>query len=49
MTIMERELLALLDRIEIADDPTLASQRFDIAEKHGYTVEICQKTSGELQ
>ncbi len=33
-----REILTLLDRIEVEEDHTLASQRFDIAEKHGFTV-----------
>lgn len=40
MTEFEKQLLALLDLIEIEEDHTLASQRFDIAEQHGYTVEI---------
>ena len=34
------EILMLLDRIEIEEDSELARQRFDIAENHGYTVEI---------
>jgi len=45
---MTRELLALLDLIEVNDDPSLASQRFDIAEKHGYEVEIGQEVSKEI-
>ena len=39
------EILTLLDRIEITDDPSLAGQRFDIAEKHELTVEFREKTS----
>jgi len=35
---MALELLALLDRIEVEDDVTLATQRFEIAEKYGYEV-----------
>ena len=43
-------LLALLDRIEIEEDPTLARQRFDIAEQCGYVVEILPlPTSGAMQ
>ena len=45
---MARELLALLDLIEVNEDPALASQRFDIAEKHGYEVEFGQEISGEI-
>jgi hypothetical protein len=44
MTEMESKLLALLDRIEVEEDHTLAVQRFTIAEEFGYTVEI----TGEL-
>lgn len=40
MTELESKLLALLDRIEVEEDHTLASQRFDIAEEFGYTIEI---------
>ena len=40
MTEFEKKLLALLDRIEVEEDPTLASQRFAIAEEFGYTVEF---------
>ena len=40
MTDMERSLLALLDRIEVEEDYSLASQRFEIAEKQGYTIEF---------
>ncbi len=40
MTEMESLLLALLDRIEVEEDHTLAKQRFDIGEQCGYTVEI---------
>ena len=37
MSDIERELLALLDRIEVEEDYTLATQRFAIFENHGYT------------
>ncbi len=40
MSKLESLLLALLDRIEVEQDYTLASQRFDIGEECGYTVEI---------
>lgn len=43
---MESFLLVLLDRIEIEEDHTLASQRFDIAEDCGYTVSFGNKASG---
>ena len=33
------EILTLLDRIEIEEDDALASQRFDICEKYGLTVQ----------
>ena len=49
MTEMEKELLALLDLIEITEDSTLATQRFDIAEKYGYVVIIGEKTTSKLQ
>jgi hypothetical protein len=42
------EILTLLDRIEIEDDHTLASQRFEIAEKYGITVEIGEPLSGAI-
>lgn len=42
------EICALLDRIEIDDDASLASQRFDIAEKYGMTVVFGEQTSGQL-
>ena len=41
-------LLALLDRIEIEKDYTLASQRFDIAESLGLTVEFGEQVSGRM-
>jgi len=41
--------LALLDRIEIEQDYTLAKQRFDIARELGYTVEFGEQVSGEKQ
>lgn len=36
MTELEIELLTLLDLIEVNDDASLASNRFEIVEKHGY-------------
>lgn len=42
------EILALLDRIEIEEDSSLASQRFAIGEKHGLTVEFGGPVSGAL-
>lgn len=45
--IMASELLALLDRIELEDDPTLASQRHVIAEKHGFDVVFTPIDSAE--
>ncbi len=39
-TQMESKLMALLDRIEIEQDHTLARQRFEIGEEAGYTVEF---------
>lgn len=42
------EILTLLDRIEIEDDSSLASQRFAIGEKHGLTVEFGEPVSGML-
>ena len=44
MTEMEKKLLALLDLIEVEEDHTLASQRFEIAEEFGYMIEF----TGEL-
>ena len=41
-------LLTLLDRIEIEEDYTLASQRFEIAESLGLTVEFGEQISGRL-
>lgn len=35
---MTKDLLNLLDEIELSDDSTLAKQRFNIAKIHGYTV-----------
>lgn len=43
-----RELLTLLDRIEMEDDASLAEQRFKILEKYG-TVELGPETSGTHQ
>lgn len=42
------EILTLLDRIEIEEDSTLASQRFDIGRKYGLTVEYGEPISGRL-
>ena len=42
-------LLALLDRIELEEDWTLASQRFQIAEDSGFEVVISHETSGRIQ
>lgn len=42
------DLLTLLDRIEIEDDPSLANQRHDIAEKHGMAVEFGEQVSGRF-
>jgi len=44
---MSGMLLALLDRIEIEQDHSLARQRFDIARELGYTVEFGERISGE--
>lgn len=39
-------LLCLLDRIEIEEDHTLASQRFEIARQCGYEVVFGEQISG---
>ena len=41
-------LLALLDRIELEEDHTLAGQRHQIARDCGYTVVFGEPISGEL-
>ena len=41
-------LLTLLDRIEIEEDHTLSTQRFEIAESLGLTVEFGEQISGRL-
>ncbi len=41
-------LLTLLDRIELEQDYTLASQRFDIARSLGLTVAFGEQISGRL-
>lgn len=46
---MASELLALLDRIEIEEDLSLTTQRFDIAEKFGMTVKFEMEISGRMQ
>lgn len=45
---MASELLALLDRIETEEDLSLTTQRFDIAEKHGYKVVFDYEVSSRL-
>lgn len=42
------EILTLLDRIEIEEDSSLATQRHDIAEKHGMTVTLLEPASGAM-
>ena len=44
---LTQELISLLDRIELDDDASLSSQRFDIAKKHGHKVIIKGWTSSE--
>ncbi len=46
---MTSELLALLDRIEVEEDLSLTSQRFDIAEKYGMRVVFGEEVSGRMQ
>lgn len=41
------EILALLDRIELEEDHTLADQRHAIAEKHGMKVVFGVQASAE--
>lgn len=43
------KLLALLDRIEVDNNPDLATQRFDIMEEHGCEVVFEMPISGRLQ
>ena len=43
-----QEILALLDRIEVENDATLAGQRHDIAEKYGMTVVVGEPISGVM-
>ena len=43
------ELLELLDRIEIEDDASLASQRFIITEKYGMKVVVLDSVGGQTQ
>lgn len=47
MSELEQGFLALLDRIEVEEDYTLASQRFDLVEMYGYTVHLCGEASQE--
>lgn len=47
MSAMSSTFLALLNRIEIEEDSSLASQCHDIAEKHGLTVHFGEPISGE--
>ena len=49
MTEMERELLALLDLIEVEEDSTLASQRLDIVISHGYELVFGEEISSRIQ
>ena len=49
MTELEKELFTLLDRIETQEDLELAGQRFDIAEKYGYTIEFGELVSSTIQ
>ena len=49
MDAMASELLALLDRIEVEEDLSLTTQRFNIAEKYGMTVMFEMETSGRMQ
>ena len=42
------EIFALLDRIEIEENSTLSSQRFDIMEKYGYKVEFNFSVSASI-
>ena len=46
------ELLTLLDLIELQTEDShikeLTRQRFDIAERAGYTVEFCEHVSGKM-
>jgi len=42
-------LLTLLDRIEIEEDYTLASQRFEIAEQCGFIISFGEQVSGRHQ
>ena len=42
------EILTLLDRIEIEEDSSLASQRHAIAEKYGMRVVIGEPVSGRM-
>ncbi len=43
------EILALLDRIEVEDDASLSSQRFDIARKYDFEVKIREQASSLIQ
>lgn len=45
---LTQELLTLLDRIEVDDDPSLASQRFDIVKKYGWEIEFGEIVSSEI-
>ncbi len=48
MTEFERELIALLDLIDVTKDATLAVQRHDICEKYGYEVVLGEKISSNF-
>jgi len=43
------KLMTLLDRIEIEQDWTLSSQRFDLAESVGYQVSLGEPITGSIQ
>lgn len=46
---MASELLDLLDRIEVGEDLSLTTERFDIAERYGFTVVMGEEISNRLQ
>lgn len=49
MSDFEHKLVSLLDRIEVEEDHTLASQRFALAEEQGYEVVVTdERTSGRM-
>jgi len=48
-----RALLTLLDRVALAesldDAQTIAAQRFELAREYGFTVEIGEPVTGQIQ